>query len=129
MLAGGREATSASDARPRVSATAGAGRAAEIQAALLPPRRTTSTCADGEPAPPRGLAEPAVRDRAFADRPARMERGAAPGPAEQKVRTPEEWLEDIRRLKALGRLDEFDKELAEFRKRYPDYKLPADLAK
>lgn len=80
------------------------------------------------PAPARDLAEPAGRDRAFADRPGRMERGAASVSAEQKVRTPEEWLEELRRLKAAGRTDEFVKELAEFRKRFPDYKLPADLS-
>jgi len=81
-----------------------------------------------KPAPARDLAEPAGRDRAFADRPVRMERGAASVSAEQKVRTPEEWLEELRRLKAAGRTDEFVKELAEFRKRFPDYKLPADLS-
>jgi len=80
------------------------------------------------PAPARDLAEPAGRDRAFADRPGRMERGAASISAEQKVRTPEEWLEELRRLKASGRTDEFVKELAEFRKRFPDYKLPTDLS-
>jgi hypothetical protein len=80
-----------------------------------------------KPAPTRDLAEPASRDRAFADRPDRMERGAAAVSAEQKVRTPEEWVADLRRLKAAGRTDEFAKDLAEFRKRYPDYKLPADL--
>jgi hypothetical protein len=80
------------------------------------------------PAPAREAAAPAGRDRAFADRPDRMERGAASVSAEQKVRTPEEWLEELRRLKASGRTDEFVKDLAEFRKRYPDYKLPADLS-
>jgi hypothetical protein len=80
-----------------------------------------------KPAPARGLPESAGRDRALADRPDRMERGAASVSAEQKVRTPEEWLEELRRLKGSGRTDEFVKELAEFRKRFPDYKLPADL--
>ncbi|MFO1362015.1 MAG: hypothetical protein U1F45_05990 [Burkholderiales bacterium] len=37
-------------------------------------------------------------------------------------------LEDIRRLKAQGRAEDAAKELAEFRKRYPDFELPADLA-
>jgi hypothetical protein len=55
-----------------------------------------------------------------------MERQTAA--AEQKVRTPEEWLEDLRRLKAQQRTDDFARELDEFRKRYPDFKLPADLA-
>lgn len=82
------------------------------------------------PAPaPAPMARPdPSRERALADRPAgRLEREAASGLAEQKVRTPEEWLEDIRRLKTQGRTEDVAKELAEFRKRYPDYKLPADL--
>jgi hypothetical protein len=38
--------------------------------------------------------------------------------------TPEQWLERIARLRQEGRHDEADKALAEFRKRYPDYKIP-----
>jgi hypothetical protein len=37
---------------------------------------------------------------------------------------PEAWLERIARLRAEARHDEADKALAEFRKRYPDYKIP-----
>lgn len=98
--------------------------AAPAAAASAPPPAPAPVA---KPAPARDLAEPAGRDRAFADRPGRMERGAASVSAEQKVRTPAEWLEELRRLKTAGRTDEFVKELAEFRKRYPDYKLPADL--
>jgi hypothetical protein len=58
-----------------------------------------------------------------------MERGAAPAAAEAKARTPEAWLEEIRRLKAQGRDAEAAAELAEFRKRHPDFALPPDLAK
>ena len=72
------------------------------------------------------------RDRALSDRPV----GAAPAAAPERktavpaaTRTPEAWLEDIRRLKAQGRDAEAAAELAEFRKRYPDYVLPADLAR
>jgi hypothetical protein len=77
------------------------------------------------PLPAREAAGAAARDRALADRPERMERQTPI--AEQKVRTPEEWVEDLRRLKAQRRDDDFARELAEFRKRYPDFKLPADL--
>jgi hypothetical protein len=42
-------------------------------------------------------------------------------------RSPQAWLEDIRRLKAQGKPEEAGRELAEFRKRYPDYALPEDL--
>lgn len=37
---------------------------------------------------------------------------------------PEKWLERIAQLRQQRRHDEADKALAEFRKRYPDYKIP-----
>jgi hypothetical protein len=46
---------------------------------------------------------------------------------EAKERTPEKWLEDIRKLKTEGKAAEFERELAEFKKRYPDYIVPEDL--
>jgi len=42
-------------------------------------------------------------------------------------RTPEKWLDDIRKLRLEGKMAEADRELAEFKKRYPDYRLPEDL--
>jgi len=42
-------------------------------------------------------------------------------------RSAQTWLEDIRKLKAQGRTEEAERELAEFKKRYPDYRLPEDL--
>ena len=47
--------------------------------------------------------------------------------SEAKERTPEKWLEDIRKLRTEGKATEAERELAEFRKRYPDYILPEDL--
>ena len=46
---------------------------------------------------------------------------------EAKERTPEKWLADIRKLKTDGKATEAERELAEFKKRYPDYILPEDL--
>lgn len=40
---------------------------------------------------------------------------------------PEDWLLRIQRLKQQGKLDEAKKELAAFRKRYPDYRVPEAL--
>jgi hypothetical protein len=51
----------------------------------------------------------------------------SPGGAISSERTPLNWLEDIRRLKVGGRAEEAAHELAEFRKRYPEYPLPNDL--
>jgi hypothetical protein len=42
-------------------------------------------------------------------------------------RSPEAWLEDIRKLKTQGNTAEAERELAEFKRRYPDYRLPDDL--
>ena len=47
--------------------------------------------------------------------------------SEAKERTPEKWLADIRKLKTEGKAIEAERELAEFKKRYPDYILPEDL--
>jgi hypothetical protein len=38
--------------------------------------------------------------------------------------SPEQWLQGIDDLKRQGRHDEAERELAEFRKRYPDYRVP-----
>ena len=38
--------------------------------------------------------------------------------------SPEQWLQGIDDLKRQGRHDEAEKQLAEFRKRYPDYRIP-----
>ena len=42
-------------------------------------------------------------------------------------RLPQEWIEDIRTLKADGKTEEAALALAELKKRYPDYVLPEDL--
>ncbi len=52
---------------------------------------------------------------------------AAGRTADALERSPQTWLEDIRRLKAQGRNEEAARELAEFRKRHPEYPLPEDL--
>ena len=38
--------------------------------------------------------------------------------------TPDKWLERIEELRKQGKLEEAKASLAEFRKRYPDYRLP-----
>jgi hypothetical protein len=42
-------------------------------------------------------------------------------------RTPQAWIDDIRKLKAQARAEDAERELAAFAKRYPDYQLPEDL--
>jgi len=40
--------------------------------------------------------------------------------------SPDKWLERIAELRRLGRDEEADKALAEFRQRYPDYRIPQE---
>jgi hypothetical protein len=87
------------------------------------------------PAPAMGAAPsgeasaPLSRERTLAERPGRADRSAAAPVVEAKRRTPEVWIEEIRRLRAQGRDADAAAELAEFRKRYPAYTLPDDLAR
>jgi hypothetical protein len=73
-------------------------------------------------APPAAKAAPASRQIA----------PAAPATSLSKLErnvdlTPEKWLERIEELRKQGKLDEARTSLAEFRKRYPDYRLPESL--
>lgn len=47
--------------------------------------------------------------------------------ADKSMRTPTDWIEEIRRLKHEGRETEMRAQLAAFRLAYPDYRLPDDL--
>jgi hypothetical protein len=49
---------------------------------------------------------------------------SAPKPMASLIEAPERWLERIAQLRKEGRHEEADKELAEFRKRYPGYRIP-----
>ena len=104
---------------------------APVPAAPPGPRAAPATRDDArarvvpQAAPAGNLSPPVSRDRALGERPERSAREAAA----PTVRPPEQWIEDIRRLKAQGRDAEAGAELAEFRRRYPDYTLPADLSR
>ena len=89
------------------------------------------------PAPPADEASNRARAMARADAEqgqAREEaRAAAPSPARAAsdrlasaaaVPSPEQWLQGIADLRRQGRHEEADRQLAEFRKRYPDYRIP-----
>jgi hypothetical protein len=72
----------------------------------------------------RPAAEGAMSDRA-APPAAQIKREAkAAAPA---ARSPEAWLEEIRRLRREGRAAEAQVQLDEFRRAHPDYVLPEDL--
>jgi hypothetical protein len=81
------------------------------------------------PASPPPAAEAAQNEVGAASSGARVMRGEPPRAQSQMARTaidltPETELERVARLRAAGRHEEADKALAEFRKRYPDYKIP-----
>jgi hypothetical protein len=57
----------------------------------------------------------------------RVDTGVRGTAAFSDERSPEVWIETIRRLKREGRADEAERELKEFRRRHPDYRLPDDL--
>ena len=83
---------------------------AEKQAGDAPP---APTAADARSAAPAKSASPALGAMAKPERLAEL-------PLEQ-------WLERIVELRKLGKLDEAKASLAEFRKRFPDYRLPDAL--
>lgn len=47
--------------------------------------------------------------------------------AKTAERSPQSWIEDIRKLVKEGKSEEAGAQIAEFKKRYPDYTLPEDL--
>ena len=57
----------------------------------------------------------------------------APAPAPNRAlaraaaETPQQWLERIAELRAQDRQQDADRELAEFKRRYPDYQIPAAM--
>lgn len=92
----------------------------------------TRRARDAAPREPTQPSEPSAEMLQAAPAP-----GAGPSAAVASVRSlasasagtrrPETWLEDIRKLRAAGKTPEAERELVEFRKRYPDYRLPDDL--
>jgi hypothetical protein len=101
-----------------------------VQEAPQAPAPLQAAPAAAPPPPgPGGLSDSLSRERATGERPDRAQRSAPAAARAEQSRAPEDWLEEIRRLKAQGRDADAAAELAEFRRRYPDYALPADLAR
>jgi len=81
---------------------------------------------------PQGEPAPGVRFKSRANvagEAERSEKAAAPlqESRQDALRTPEEWIREIRELRRAGRETEWRAALARFRERYPDYGIPADL--
>lgn len=58
----------------------------------------------------------------------RSERGAEQKLIGLAAVSPEQWLQGIVDLKRQGRDEEAEKQLGDFRKRYPDYRIPEAIA-
>jgi hypothetical protein len=76
------------------------------------------------PPPPVAAAKPAPQATAELQR--RLDQGARAASSLSAFarQSPEQWLQGIADLRKQGRHEEADKELAEFRKRHPDYQIP-----
>ena len=80
-----------------------------------------------QPAPPATASEGSPVASSIAA-PRSNVRGALTNDAAKAAeRSPQKWIEDIRKLMAEGKFEDVGGELAQFRKRYPDYPLPEDL--
>jgi hypothetical protein len=93
--------------------------------------RKSESMAESRPAPaapsaPAAAASPR-RETALQRADAASSQAGGVALSEAKERLPQKWIEDIRTLKAQGRTKEADRELAEFKKRYPEHRLPDDL--
>jgi hypothetical protein len=119
----------------------------EAPPATPAPRRRAEPAPQFAPAPApepnANVAAPAAAAAADAERKRTDETRAAPqlqrsivparsAPAAAQanlVETPDQWLARIARMRQLGQDDEAEKELARFRERYPDYRIPEAMAK
>lgn len=122
--AAGHAAPAAAEERKDSTTPAAAARPAEAPAAeaiSAQPSAKSSARILAAPEAPSDLAGAAARSGL----------GAAAGkllPLQQATaRSPEDWLEQIKRLQRAGRSQEAAEQLAEFRKTYPGYALPEDL--
>lgn len=92
-----------------------------------PERRQKAEAADSAQLPRELQAEPAPPAAPAPQ--LRMEQGARSGPqlSASAAQSPEQWLQGIIDLRGQGWHEEADRQLAEFRKRYPDYKIPETM--
>lgn len=120
---GGRPAAPpAPSAAAQTSSVAASGEKGATTAANTTGAPGTTVAAEAAPAAAelrRSQAAPAAKAIADAKREERSE--AMP------QRSPESWLDDIRRLRRQGNHDEAARQLTEFRRAYPDHPIPEDF--
>jgi len=76
-----------------------------------------------------GAAADAQRNRADKMRAAPQAQRSIAARQSNLVEAPDQWLARIARMRQLGQDGEAEKELARFRERYPDYRIPEAMAK
>ena len=117
---------------PQTSSPADAVGAASVPPASAPPERALESNRMRQAPRQDAEAERRAQSRSAPSVAARSAPAPAAGQlgsvlAERAADTPEGELERIARLRRGGRDDEADKALAEFRKRYPDYRISAEM--
>jgi hypothetical protein len=93
---------------------------------VAPESRVQAAREAAAPAPPivaRKLEAPAKTAAERAGTDGRASAGVAVGKISAAPETPEQWLERIAKLREAGKARAAEESLAEFRKRYPDYKM------
>src|SRR5947199_116801 len=105
---------------PPTELAAGILAASRRAAQTAPAPRAADTARNMEQPEPQARSGPDALVKGFAMR--RAERGAV-------EEAPERILERIAELRRQGKQDEADKALAEFRRRYPDYRIAEEMLK
>jgi hypothetical protein len=109
--------------RDAASAPAGLeSRAQAAREAAAPPAAPAAAAAPQLGARKREAPAEASADRA--EPAGRASAGVAVGKLSAPPQTPEQWLERIAKLRDAGKAREADESLAEFKRRYPDYRIP-----
>jgi hypothetical protein len=112
--------------RDAASAPAGLeSRAQAAREAAAPPAAPAAAAAPQLGARKREAPAEASADRA--EPAGRASAGVAVGKLSAPPETPEQWLERIAKLRDAGKAREADESLAEFKRRYPDYRISEAL--
>ena len=110
----------------RLAAPAEAGKAAA-------PEQAGKVIAPAAPAAAPAASDNAMRaptlERKLEQAPARAAAKAGRLSGQSVESSPEQWLARIAELRRAGRNDEADRQLAEFRRRFPDYRIPDAMRK
>jgi hypothetical protein len=97
------------------------------ESAPAAPQELRRESAEAAKAPARPAAAPLAAARSSAAGRAALADQASV--TDEVRQSPEKWLQVMRDMRLEGRLAEADRELAEFRKRYPEHRLPEDFVR